>query len=235
VATFAIRGVGREQLLAAGVDPVSAFVLALALATKRRAGSVPSIMQLVTISKYRCVPIGAAVVTTPEVRDFLDCVETGHDRTKAVSLLGAAIASQSRECRSERERLSLRWPLEAFIRSRHGLGRVFTLSVFAAAMLVLKATGSLGKKDVVISHPQIFSEIPVVGRPGVRLPYVNHFGLHYQIHQNEIVVTFMPGLKWRTPNAIFVQDIERAIAEVLEIAGTARGRMAGDAGRPASR
>jgi hypothetical protein len=220
VATFVISGVGRKQFNAAHVEPVGAFVLALALATKRRAGRVPAVLQLLTISKYRCVPVGAAIVTTaPEAGAFFACLEDERDRSKARSLLGAAIESQARECRSSRDRLALSLPIEMFIRTRRGPRRAFTFGVLVAAALALKATGSVGlKQDVIISYPTIYPEIDVVGRPGVRLPYVNHFGLHYQIHENEILLTFMPGLKWRTANAVFVPELERAIHEILEIA-----------------
>lgn len=214
-ATFVIDHVGREVFRSCGLDPVGAFVAALAIATRRRAGRTSSIMQLVSVSKYRCVPVGAAMVTTPEIERFVEHAVEGR-ATRA--MLEAAIHSHARECRAERERLSLRWPLEAFLRTRRGASKALTLCVAGGAALALALTRSLGKKDVVISHPLIYPEIAVVGRPGVRLPYVNHFGLHYQIYPREIVLTFMPGLRWKTPNAVFAKDIERALHDVLAVA-----------------
>lgn len=226
IATFVINGVGRQKFVACGLDPVGAFVVALALATKRRQQSIPAISQLLTISRYRCVPVGSAIVTTAELRELLEHIDGGGDPSKTPCLLAAAIASHSRECRKERSHLTLRWPIDAFISSRRGVDKVFTVGVLGAALIALKITGNLGTKDVVVSHPQIFPEVPMVGRPGVRLPYVNHFGVHYQIFERETVVTFMPGLKWRTPNAAFIRDVERAIDDILAIGQSGRSTTA---------
>jgi len=215
-ATFEIRDLGRDALRARGLDPVGAFVVALALATRRCSGKVPRILQLVTISKFRCVPIGAAMVTTPELERFLAHIENGED-ARAPQLLKEAIAAQSRECRAERSRLSLRWPLEAFIREQRGLRKVRCMAALGLSMAALAATGSLGSKDVVISHPQIVPEVPVIGRPGVRLPYVNHYAVHYRLYPERTVLTFMPGLKWKTSNAEFTGAIADALRDVMRV------------------
>jgi hypothetical protein len=57
------------------------------------------------------------------------------------------------------------------------------------------------EREILVSHPEIYPGVPVVGRPGVRLPYVTCFGLRYQIWEDKTVVTVMPGVRWKTPNA----------------------------------
>jgi hypothetical protein len=102
--------------------------------------------------------------------------------------------------------------------TRRGLSKLLAAGVSAGLMLALKATRSKGAEDAVISHPQIYPELRVIGRPGVRLPQVTHFGLHYQIFANELQLTFYRGRRWNTPNAEFARDIEQAVRDVLAIA-----------------
>ena len=66
----------------------------------------------------------------------------------------------------------------------------------------------------------------LLGRPGVRLPYVSHYGLHYQMFRERTVMTFMPGLAWTIPNAELAREIERALWRLLEIADAAPRRTA---------
>ena len=47
----------------------------------------------------------------------------------------------------------------------------------------------------------------MVGRPGVRLPYVRYFGLHYQMLDDRTRFTVMPGRSWTIPNAEFAAEL----------------------------
>jgi hypothetical protein len=218
-ATFKIERIGRKTFEALGIDAVSAFVVALAWATKQIAGDLPNILQLVTVSNFRCVPIGAAVVTTPELRSFVDFMEKEPvDAAHAARLLIASLESQARECRAERQKLSLRWTVEGFLRTRRGLSRVVARSVTIATVGVLTALGVLTKDRIVISHPAIYPEVALLGRPGVRLPYVSHYGLHYQMFSDHVILTLMPGQKWTVENAVLVNAVEASLQEVAHIA-----------------
>ncbi len=220
-ASFEIRTLGRDAFTKLGVDAVNAFVLALALATKRRAGDLPNILQLVTVSRLRCVPVGAAVVTTPPVHRFVDLVASGGSSERAGELLHLALASMAEQSRIERQKLSLRWTIEGFVRTRRGPARARALAVMAATLGVLRAMGAVPARRIVISHPEIVSEVPIVGRPGIKLPYVDPYGLHYQMFADHTVLTFMPGTRWKVRNADFLADIETALHEVVAIAARA--------------
>jgi hypothetical protein len=124
----------------------------------------------------------------------------------------------ARESRVERGQLSLRWTIEGFIRTRRGAARARALAITAATLGLLSAMRAVPKDRIVISHPESVPEVPIVGRPGVRLPYVSHYGLHYQLFPEHIVLTFMPGKKWLPRNADFVTEIEAAVREVLAVA-----------------
>jgi hypothetical protein len=75
----------------------------------------------------------------------------------------------------------------------------------------------LNRQEVLISHPKIYPEIPVVGRPGIRLPYVDYFGLHYQIMADQIVVTMMPSVNWTVPNVEFVAELRANLMKIQQI------------------
>ena len=55
----------------------------------------------------------------------------------------------------------------------------------------------------------------MVGRPGVRLPYAQLFGLHYQIFPDSIVITMMPGIHWQVSNKDLVVELESNLNKIL--------------------
>jgi hypothetical protein len=72
-------------------------------------------------------------------------------------------------------------------------------------------------RDILISHPAIYQEIPLIGRPGIRLPYMRYFALHYQIWEDKTVITMMPGILWMIPNNEFVANLEKNIRKLIDI------------------
>ena len=58
----------------------------------------------------------------------------------------------------------------------------------------------------------------MLGRPGVRLPYVNYFGLHYRMLEKSIVLTMMPSVNWTIPNEEFISILENKLEDLKEIA-----------------
>jgi len=89
------------------------------------------------------------------------------------------------------------------------------------AFAALRAIGAMSKQRIVISHPEIVPEVPIVGRPGIKLPYVDPYGLHYQMFPGHTVLTFMPGTRWRVRNAELANDIEVALRDVEAVAASA--------------
>ncbi len=71
---------------------------------------------------------------------------------------------------------------------------------------------------ITISHPRVCAEVPVVGRPGVRLPNQQMFALHYQMFEDRTVVTVIPGTNWNVPNVEFVAELESRLKEILSTA-----------------
>lgn len=224
-ATFEIPEIGRKFFSKYEIVPVAAFIIALHLAVKHLAGKLPSIEQFLALSRYRCMDLTTVAVTTPEVRSFVDYIENRiDDRDQAILLLKKAIESQMRECRNARRYLSLPVIFALFLRSRSKLARYFILVISVPAIFLLKRIGlfsSMGRRDIIVSHPEIYSEVPILGRPGIRLPYVKYFGLHYQIDEDHIVLTVMPGLTWNIPNAELIAELESCLKKLQVIAENA--------------
>lgn len=222
-ATFEITGIGTEAFTAHGVEPVPAFIVALQMAAWRLTGEMVRIEQFLTMSKYRCMSLVTGVVTTPEMMRFVDYMngESGeHDR--ALALLREAVDSQARACRDARRHLPLASILSLFARSRRGAQRPYVVSITVLTMILLRMLGlfkPVQQREIIVSHPAVYPEVPLVGRPGFRLPYARHFGLHYQILEDRIVITMMPGVDWLIPNAEVVAVLRESLERIQEIVG----------------
>jgi hypothetical protein len=217
-ATFDMEGLGRDTFSAHNVDPVPAFVLGLQLATKRLLGRTASVAQFLSMSKYRCMDLVTANVTTPEAMSFVDYLDSDQvqsDRT--MTLLGEAIDSQTRECRRVRRCIPMSDVVSLFQLSRKGAQQKYVNSVLVVTGLLLRLLGQFDparRREVVISHPEIYPEVTIVGRPGVRLPYVKYFGLHYQMLPGKTVVTLMPSVNWNVPNVELIAQLRAGLERI---------------------
>lgn len=214
VATYEFPGLGQRYFDAAKVDAVPAFVLALALATKRFTQAVPLVTQFLTMSRYRYTDLVTAMVTTPEVAAFVDAADGAR--------LRPAIDAQKAVMSAARKSISLQTIFRLFINSDPSK-RTMRGMTKRAATGFLRRTGAFKPKarEIVISHPAIYPEIPIVGRPGARLPYTKYFGLHYQIWEDKTVVTFMPGVKWQVKNEELAEELRKGLERVGELARAA--------------
>jgi hypothetical protein len=74
-----------------------------------------------------------------------------------------------------------------------------------------------GPTDVLISHPQVYDEVHFIGRPGVRVPYLKCFGLHYQIRERSMVLTWIPAMNWQISNAEMTKEVDRALKDIGQL------------------
>ncbi len=216
-ATFTIEGYGRKQLSGPGVDAVPAFITALEATARELVGRHAGVTQFFTMSRYRCMDMVTGDVTTPEVKTFVDALLAGKaTRDEQRALLVRAAASQQEAARALRRCLSLTILINLFIREQKGMGKRIAIGSQAFVALSLKLAGRLRppEREILVSHPEIYPEVPIVGRPGVRLPYVKYFGLHYQIWDDKIVITMMPSVSWQTPNAEFIKQLTRNLERI---------------------
>jgi len=216
-ATFEIP-IGVQDFSSRGVRPVPAFILGLVMTAYNLTGVMANVNQFMAMTRYRCMDLVTASMTTPEVSRFVEYMADGEpDKKQAREYLEAAIESQYQVGSQARSRLSYSKILALFIESKEGFGKVFASIMLGLSMLILRLFGSFKQPetDIIVSHPGIYKEVPVVGRPGIRLPYVKYFGLHYQVMRNETVITMMPAVKWQIPNADLIKELQANLERVL--------------------
>jgi hypothetical protein len=215
-ATFEIEEVGKLFFKAHGVDPVPAFMLALHMTVAHFTGRSARIEQQLALSKYRCMGLTSAVVTTPEMSAFSHYASGSEvEYDKARTLLRAAIASQQRACREARSHLPFSQLIPLYTCYLKG-GRKLHVGAIVVAKTLLGITWS---SDVIVSHPAVIPGATMLGRPGVRLPYLKYFGLHYRMLDDRIIVTMMPALDWDIPNTEFVTILKGKLRRLQEIIG----------------
>jgi hypothetical protein len=227
-ATFVLPGFGRQYFAKNQVDPVPAFILALQAATQRFVPRPVRISQFLTMSKYRCLDLTQAMVSTPEVMRFVEIIQ-GKEQVappQARQALDQAIESQARECRIARRYFGVGEIYGLLLKERGPVLGTLThfISIGMAFALRLLGRWKPHPTEVIVSHPEIYPEVPVVGRPGVRLPYARYYGLHYQIWDDRIVITFMPGVGWKTSNSELCAALDESLGRIGAIA---EGRLPG--------
>lgn len=219
-ATFEIAGFGRTLFESRPADAVPAFILALQMTASRLTGAPAQITQFLAMSRYRCMDLTTAMVSTPEVVRFADALAAGTvDRPEARRLMAEAVAAQAETTRQARRFLALPTIQILFLRTQTGIRGQLIRLAFTLRVLLLAALGTFKNsgRDVLVSHPEIYPEVFLAGRPGVRIPYVKNFGLHYQIFPDKTVITLMPGLKWAIPNEKLIAELSSDLARIREI------------------
>lgn len=214
--TFSLEGYGREHFERLKLNPVPTFVAALQSAINQVAGRPLAIHQFASLSRYRCMDVTPVKISTPPLQELAQ-VLIGSQPGRASELIGPAIESQLSELHNARQSLPLEMLLALFARSRQGAARLrarLSLLVCGVLLLLLGQLRLDQRREVLISHPEIYPQVPVIGRPGVRLPYLKAFGLHYQIWPERSVLTFMPGLRWPHSNQAVVSALKQALEKL---------------------
>lgn len=220
-ATFEIQGIGSSFFAANELPPIPVFIIALQMAANRLIGKTAKIVQALNMSKYSCMGVMGGIVSTPEVKRFLAYIEDDKVQyDEVMTFLREAIDSQGRAIRQVRRSLPLVAIIPLFIRSREGIRRWYVLIFFILTLFVLRVTRSYNpeRADVLVSHPKIYPEVPLVGRPGIRrVPYAKAFGLHYQIFEDKIVITIMSGTDWKVSNERLISVLRESLERIQSI------------------
>lgn len=214
-ATFELPGYGQDFFTARAVEPAAGFAAALQMAANKLIGRPARMSQIVPMSRYRCTDPHVVGVSRPEMLAFADAMTDGRgDPDAAAALLQKAIAAQTAAIREECRYLPLPIIANLLVRSRAGVARLLTSGILTVRRAALAKLGLLPQveRDVLISELEALPEVPAVGRPGARLPYVTCFGLHYQMLPDRTVLTLMPALGWQKSN----QETIAALCESLD-------------------
>ncbi len=211
--TFYINNINRQFFSDKKINPISIFILALQMAIRKTTFKDMKITQFVSLSKFRCLDLTTAVVTTKENLEFLDAVNRNDiSKNELINSLTLAIKSQQIEIRKARKTFRVIYQILFYIQSSLGLKRIYLI-------ILLRLSGFFKDKtrEVIVSHPTIYSEVTVLGRPGIKIPHIKYFGLHYQIKEQDIVITMMPGMKWKVPNKKFIEELEKSLFIIKRI------------------
>ena len=214
-ATFTLPGFGHTFFADLDQPAVPTFIVALAMAARKLIHRPAAIAQFLSMTRYCCMGVLTEIVTTPEVDRFVEYVSGDEvDAAEAMRLLAEANESQASVVRAKRRYFPLRNTLTLYISGKKGLGWLWSMGVLAVTVGLLRLFGKYdpSEVDIIASHPAIYPEVPVVGRPGIRLPYTREFGLHYQIWQDHTTIVMMPSLNWSIPN----EEVIAALQESLE-------------------
>jgi hypothetical protein len=205
-----IRGLGSADFKARQMSADAAFNVALLTASRRLLGVLPDALEHTSLSRYRNMGVQMARITTPELAAFAAFTADSHcDAGVAERLLRSAVAAHRERLHAARSHLSLKWL--SMLNARHS-------SIWRRLPAWLLALSSAGRPDVIVSQPAAGPDILRVGRPGVRIPYVKYFGLHYRIEPNEIRVILMPSTDWKIPERVFFDALTASLHEVLRLA-----------------
>jgi hypothetical protein len=177
------------------------------------------------MSKYRGIGVVRTDVTTTEVIRIVEELDGNDapDPVRVLTLLRAAIDSQRSECSQARRILPVPWLEMLYHAGRGGLADRVSRAIEARTLGLLRRLG-LQKPpacDIMISHPSIDPEIAWIGRPGVRLPYVPMFALHYSVYPDQVTGTFARGGDWNTPNQQVLTELEAALRRIARLLAAA--------------
>lgn len=218
--TFELADFGKSFFAAHNLDPVAAFVVALQLAVFRLTGRISRIRQLLTMSRYRYMDLATAIVTTRQMISFLESTgDSTATREQRRERLQEAIDSQIALCRTARRYFPVMRLPELLVETTRGIRRVYIRGIMKVTKRLLRVMGlaDFGHHDIIISHPRVYKEVPILGRPGIRLPYVRCFGLHYQIFEDSITLTWMPGMDWKISNQDITNELVQCLRDLAEI------------------
>lgn len=219
--TFEINSIGRNYFYSQNIKSIPAFIIALQMTIKKLTGNNLKITQFLAMSKYRYMDLTTTVVTTPEVLKFTDIVQNNSTKKQLTYYFNQAIVSQINKIKNARSSLHILGICMLFIKSLKGFRLTYVKGLFVITNIMLRLSKFFknNAREVIVSHPKIYDEVTIVGRPGIKIPYVKNFGLHYQIFEEKIVITMMPGLKWKIPNKQFVEELEKQLLKIKSFLG----------------
>ena len=218
--TIVLENLGKNNFGNIKQHAVPLFVLALMTAVYELTGRIPVVEQFVSLAHFRCMGLTRQVVTTPECKAACTALYKTSFSEEIWQTVVQAVQSQRAVIRIAQQYFPLTSLEALYFKQLGNGGKILFMWLFRLRRLFMALTGQRLRwpTDVLISHPRIFDSYTIIGRPGVRLPYVRQFGLHYQIHPQKTVLIFMPGVKWRYPNHLVAVKIEKYFRKLADLA-----------------
>ncbi len=219
--TFQLTGFGRKAFGAYERDAVPLIVLALMAAIHKLTGRVPIVEQFVSMAHFRGMGLTRVKVTTPECREICELLNSSSSEEAATELtekIRTCIRSQKHHVHRVRQYMPISLLETLYINSQSKIKRPWIFANILFRELLIKLTNHTLNPpvDILLSHPRILDGFRIFGRPGIRLPYVRQFGLHYLVYPDKLLLTFMPGVRWRIPNAIVVHELQKQLEKLIQ-------------------
>lgn len=218
--TFSIPVFNSKLLTKYNFKSVPAFMIVLQKTINEFLNLSPSIYQFVSMSKYRCMDLTVQNITTEEVQRFITNWENELvPVNEKVKQLREAVTSQQEKLRMARKSFPILEILQLNLKTYKGISFLYRYVLFALLVNYFVITGYFKKigREILVSHPKISEGVTCIGRPGVKIPYAKYFGMHYQIFDEEIVITMMPGLDWKISNKDLMDKLSKNIAELNKL------------------
>ncbi len=216
-ATFELA-IGTKTLGASKPYAIELFSLAMQKTIFDLTGALPEINQFLTMSRYRYQGLTTAMISSEQVKEYVRKWDEQSNPQEKARLLYEALDSQKKACRQARKYLTLDQCLPLYRKYAGSWKGTWHMLVFWSTLQFLKLIG-LHKprgRAVLISHPAIFDGVELIGRPGIRLPYIQKMSLHFQIFEERTVITYMPTRYWKISNAEFSETLERNLRQLAE-------------------
>jgi len=222
---YEIDGLAKKFFKSMKISPDSSVQVAILLACRRFFGEVLNLRQFVSVRKYRGGTLDCPYVTTREIEAFL--VADGDPSIgdeERVRLLRAAVASHKdiivktvsgrspkvvlNQCLVGEDEHEIQRFREVVHRYKEAGFRKYVGDIFGL---------DRDTADVITSALVLRPETPLLGRPGVRLPYLTHFGLHYFMTDEHILLIYMPAKRCPDQLDDLHGEVVRALSDIAEL------------------
>lgn len=212
--SFRVSGTGSSFFKRHGMSPDVAFMIALHHASARFFKRPLKIFQIFSMGHFRHVGIGVTCVSFKALERVLKQIE-GTPSAEHRRNLGVIEREHKAWISKLREGMPLHHVFHCYLTRSSKVQR----TLFQGLLRLIGFESF--RADVITSHPKEFPGIAAFGRPGVVLPYLKYYGLHYEIHPERIELIFMPGIKWRRKShdeiSTFAAEIGRSLSLVAKI------------------
>ncbi|MDJ0841433.1 MAG: choline/carnitine O-acyltransferase [Acidobacteriota bacterium] len=222
---FVFEGISKDFFKSRKISPDSSIQMAILLGARRYFGRSLSLRQFVSVRKYRGGTLDCPYATTQAVEKFLDAAchretpkpELAELMRKAVQshkdIILKTVSGRSPKVVFNRCLVDATPEQVEFLRQRVDHYKSLGFKKYVGDIFGLdKDTG-----EIITSALGLKPETPLCGRPGVRLPYLTHFGLHYFVLPDSILFIYMPAPYCPDDVSELHKAVQGGLEEVREI------------------
>ncbi len=222
---FRIEGIGKDFFKSRGISPDSSIQMALLLAGRKVFGHNLNLRQFINVRRFAGGTLELPYVTTQEAEKFLNAAtEQKLSKPELAKILREAVQSHK----------------DIVIKTFNGRSpkTIFNFALMDASAVKRKLAPYISgffrrigyKKyvsdmvgtsehtaDIISSSLKIEPGMRILGRPGIHLPFLRYFGMHYLVEPNSILFIFMPAKHCVRDLSKMNSAIEESLHEIKEM------------------